>query len=280
MKVVVFVKATPSSEAGQLPTQQLMEEMGQFNKELLNAGLMQSGDGLKPSSQGVRVRFSGTDRIVTKGPFTETNELVAGFWLWEVASLDEAIEWVKKCPNPMLEDSDIEIRPVFEPEDFGEVFTPELQEQENQLLAELSMRKATTQPYLFFHGRCEEALEFYRTTAGARLGMVLRFNESPEPAPAGLIPAGWENKIMHCEFSIGHSLIMASDGCSESGNFAGFRLALTVPTEADAERVFHALAEGGTVEMPLSKTFWSPRYGQLTDKFGVGWMVMVTGTND
>lgn len=277
MKVVVFVKATPGSEAGEMPTQQLMEDMGQYNSELLKAGIIQSGDGLKPSSQGVRVRFSGADRIVTKGPFTETNELVAGFWMWEVASMDEAIEWVKKCPNPMFEDSDIEIRPLIEPEDFGEVFTPELQEKENQMRSELSMRQAQVHSYLFFNGRCEEALEFYRTAAGARVGMVLRFGESPEPAPEGLLPPDWEHKIMHSEFTIGQTMVMASDGCAETPNFAGFRLALTVPTEADAERVFHALAEGGTVDMPLVRTFWSPLYGQLTDKFGVGWMVMVPG---
>jgi PhnB protein len=277
MKVAVFVKATPSSEAGQMPTQQLMEEMGQYNLALLNAGIMQSGEGLKPSSRGVRVRFCGSDRLVVKGPFAETNELVAGFWMWDVASLEDAVEWVKKCPNPMLEDSEIEIRPLMESEDFGEAFTQELQKQENQMRGELALRQATVHSYLFFNGRCEEAMEFYRNAAGARIGMVLRFSESPEPAPEGMVPPGWENKIMHCDFTIGQTMVMASDGCAESPHFDGFRLALTVPTQADANRVFHALAEGGTVDMPLGKTFWSPRYGQVTDKFGVGWMVMVPG---
>ena len=280
MKVAVFVKATSSSEAGQMPTQQLLEDMGQYNLALINAGIMQSGDGLKPSSQGVRVRFSGSERSVTKGPFTETNELVAGFWTWEGASLEEAIEWVKKCPNPMLEDSDIEIRPLYEAEDFGEAFTPELQEQENQMRNELAMRQATVNSYLFFNGRCEEALEFYKTAAGARIGMVLRFSESPDPVPAEMVPSGWDNKIMHCEFTVGQTMVMASDGCAENASFAGFRLALTVPTEADADRVFKALPAGGKVDLPLAKTFWSPRYGQLTDKFGVGWMVMVPGEQD
>jgi uncharacterized glyoxalase superfamily protein PhnB len=124
----------------------------------------------------------------------------------------------------------------------------------------------------------DEAIEFYKTAAGARIGMVLRFSESPEPMPAGtVLPPGWDNKIMHCDFSIGQTIVMASDGCAENPNFNGFRLALTVPTEADADRVFNALAEVGKVDMPLAKTFWSPRYGQLTDKFGVGWMVMVAG---
>lgn len=119
MKVAVFVKATRSSEAGTMPGEQLLAEMGKLNAALVEAGIMKSGEGLKPSSQGVRVRFSGSNRVVTAGPFTETNELVAGFWMWEVDSMQEAIEWVKKCPNPMDVDSDIEIRPCFGVEDFA-----------------------------------------------------------------------------------------------------------------------------------------------------------------
>lgn len=128
MKVMVFVKATRGSEAGEMPSEELITEMMAFNELLVKAGIMLGGDGLKPSSAGVRVHFSGEDRSVVDGPFVETKELVAGYWLWEVGSMQEAIDWVKRCPNPMNEDSDIEIRPVFEPEDFGEAFTPELQE--------------------------------------------------------------------------------------------------------------------------------------------------------
>ncbi len=135
MKVAVFVKATKSSEAGEMPSTELLTAMGNYNEELVNAGIMLSGEGLHPSSQGARVRFSGKNRSVIDGPFTETNELVAGFWMWKVKSLEEAIEWVKKCPNPMLEESEIEIRPVFEAEDFGEAMTPELREQEASLRA-------------------------------------------------------------------------------------------------------------------------------------------------
>lgn len=133
MKVMVIVKATTDSEAGILPDEKLLTDMGNFNEELVKAGVMLSGDGLKPSSQGVRVHFSGKERGVTNGPFTETKELIAGFWIWKVNSMDEAIAWVKKCPNPMPGDSDIEIRPIFEAEDFGEAFTPELREQEQKL---------------------------------------------------------------------------------------------------------------------------------------------------
>lgn len=137
MRVMVMVKATPSSEAGEMPSEQLLTEMGKFNEELVNAGVMLAGEGLHPSSQGKRVRFSGKERMVVDGPFAETKELVAGFWMWKVESMDEAVAWVKRCPNPMLEDSEIEIRRVFEAEDFGEAFTPELREQEDALRARL-----------------------------------------------------------------------------------------------------------------------------------------------
>jgi hypothetical protein len=136
MKVMVFVKATEGSEAGEMPTQELITEMMAYNEELVKAGIMQGGDGLKPSSAGVRVHFSGQNRTVIDGPFAETKELVAGYWLWDVESMQEAIEWVKRCPNPMYEDSDIEIRPVFQPEDFGDVMTPELKEDWERIQAE------------------------------------------------------------------------------------------------------------------------------------------------
>ncbi len=135
MKVIVIVKASKSSEAGALPSEQMLTEMGKFNEELVKAGVMVDGVGLKPSSAGARVHFSGTDRMEVDGPFAETKELVAGFWIWRVKSMREAIDWVKRCPNPMPEDSVIEIRPVFEADDFGEAFTPELREQEAALRA-------------------------------------------------------------------------------------------------------------------------------------------------
>ena len=136
MKVMVMVKATKDSEAGVMPTQELITAMMAFNEELVKAGIMLNGEGLKPSSKGARVHFSGKKRTVIDGPFAETKELVAGFWIWEVKSLAEAIEWVKRCPNPMPGDSDIEIRPFFEAEDFGVEFTPELQAQQERLRAE------------------------------------------------------------------------------------------------------------------------------------------------
>ena len=133
MKVMVMVKATQDSEAGVMPSEQLLTEMGQYNEALVKAGIMLAGEGLHPSSKGARIQFSGSNRTVTDGPFTETKELIAGYWLWQVQSMEEAIEWVKRCPNPMPGDSEIEIRPVFEAADFGEEFTPELREQEERI---------------------------------------------------------------------------------------------------------------------------------------------------
>ena len=138
--------------------------------------------------------------------------------------------------------------------------------------------KTLVQPYLFFGGRCDEAIEFYQKALGAQVEMLMRFNESPDPMPPGMLAEGFAKKVMHSSFKVGEMTLMASDGCAPGdGGFAGFRLALTVPTEADADRFFNALAEGGKVDMPLTKTFWSPRYGMVTDRFGLGWMVMVPG---
>jgi hypothetical protein len=142
---MVLVKATKSSEEGAPPDEQLLREMMQFNEELVKAGIMLAGEGLQPSSKGVRVKFSGKDRTVTDGPFVETKELVAGYWLWEVKSMEEAVAWVKRCPNPMPEESEIEIRPLYTMEDFGEVATPEIREQEERLRAEID-RQHGNQP--------------------------------------------------------------------------------------------------------------------------------------
>ena len=137
MRVMVMVKATEESEAGIMPLTELLEAMGKYNEELVNAGIMKAGEGLHPSSKGKRVAFDGPQRTVTDGPFAETKELIAGFWLWEVKDMAEAVEWVKRCPNPMPGPSEIEIRPLFEAEDFGAEFTPELREQEDRLRAQM-----------------------------------------------------------------------------------------------------------------------------------------------
>ncbi|WP_175973172.1 YciI family protein [Burkholderia sp. BCC1047] len=141
MRVMVIVKATADSESGRLPDTDMLAAMGQFNEALVKAGILLAADGLHPSSRGKRVHFSGRNRTVVDGPFAETKELVAGYWLWQVKSMEEAVEWVKRCPNPMPGDSDIEIRPLYELEEFGDAFTPELQEQEARIVAEMDARQ-------------------------------------------------------------------------------------------------------------------------------------------
>jgi len=138
MRFMVLIKADLNSEAGVMPSEQLLAEMGRFNEALVNASVLQAGEGLHPSSKGARVRFSGQDRTVINGPFPEIRELIAGFWIWKCASLQEAIDWVKRCPNPMLGEAEIEIRQIFDAEDFGEAFTPELREREERLRAQIA----------------------------------------------------------------------------------------------------------------------------------------------
>ena len=140
MRVMVLVKANEESESGVLPSTELLAAMGEYNEELVKAGIMLDGEGLHPSSKGARIQFSGDQRSVIDGPFTETKELIAGYWIWQVRDLDEAIEWAKRCPNPMEGESVLEIRPVFEADDFGDEFTPELREQEERLRGEIEER--------------------------------------------------------------------------------------------------------------------------------------------
>jgi hypothetical protein len=141
MRFMVIIKATKETEAGVMPSEKLLTEMGRYNEELVKAGVMLAGEGLHPSSKGARVKFSGSERTVIDGPFGETQDLIAGFWLWQVKSKAEAIEWVKRCPNPTGEEAEIEIRQVFEAEDFGAEFTPELREQEQRLRAQAAAKK-------------------------------------------------------------------------------------------------------------------------------------------
>jgi hypothetical protein len=141
MRVMVIVKATKDSEAGKMPSEQLLTEMGKYNEELAKAGIMLAGEGLHPSSKSKRVRFSGPNRTVIDGPFSETKELIAGYWLRQVKSMDEAVAWVRKCPNPMPGESEIEIRPVFEAADFGDAYTPEVREQEDRIRAQIEKKK-------------------------------------------------------------------------------------------------------------------------------------------
>lgn len=279
MKVMVMVKASPNSEAGVMPSEALMAAMGSFNEALVEAGIMASGDGLKPSSEGYRVRFDGQERTVTRGPFAETSELVAGYWIWNVSSMEEALEWVKKCPNPMEEEpSDIEIRTFYELEDFAEADTDgEFRDHENALRQQVDMQQAPVTPYLLMGGQCEAAQAYYTQHLGARVEFKMLFNESPDAPPEGMLAPGFENKVMHSSVKLGKQTVMMSDGCSEADKVSNASLAISLTSEDTAHTVFDALADGGKVTMPLTKTFWSPLFGQVTDRFGVSWMVSLPG---
>ncbi|MGD9646230.1 MAG: GyrI-like domain-containing protein [Pirellulales bacterium] len=190
MKVMVMVKATADSEAGVMPSEQLLTEMGNYNEALVKAGIMLAGEGLHPSSRGARVRFAGKERTVIDGPFAETKELVAGFWIWQVKSLEEAIDWVKRCPNPMPGESEIEIRPIFSAEDFGEMLTPELREQEDRLRAQTEKLAASSQ------AASDSGLRSPRFEARQAMtiaGLLVRYNNQTRMN----IPAQWERFVPH-----------------------------------------------------------------------------------
>lgn len=269
MRCVILIKASADSEAGVMPSQELLAAMGQFNEELVAAGLMQAGEGLQPSSKGARVRFAGSERRVIDGPFAETKELVAGFWVWKVDSLAQAIEWVKRCPNPMPGESEIEIRPVFEAEDFGESFTPELREQEERLRERIATQAGVAPvpepsgatPYLTIRG-AGDAIAFYQRVFAAE--QLLRLD-----APDGLL---------HAELKIGPARFMLSEERPQYGALSplslggsGSCIVAYVP-DADAA-VARALAAGARLDMPVQDQFWGDRAGQITDPFGHKWMV-------
>jgi len=280
MRFMVIVKANKDSEAGVLPDTEILTAMGKYNEELVKAGVMLAAEGLHPTSKGLRVRFSGKQRTVTDGPFAETKELIAGFWLWQVRSREEAIEWLKRAPFDG--GTEVELRPVFEAEDFGAALTPELREQEEHLRAQAAGGNGVkpvngmVKPYLFFEGRCEEAIEYYRKVLGAEVKALLRNADSPQPPPPGMLPPGSENKVMHAEFRVGDTTVMASDGmCGGKPVFQGFSVTLEAPNDAEAKRLFQALADGGEVRMPLGPTFFATSFGTAADRFGVRWMVLV-----
>lgn len=273
MRFAVLIKADKNTEAGVMPTQQQLAEMGQFNEELVKAGVMLAGEGLHPSSKGARVRFSGKERRVIDGPFSETTELIAGFWLWQVRSREEAVEWAKRCPNPTGDESEIELRQIFEMADFGAELTPELREQETRLRAQVEAQANApmvdpvppTQgaiPYLIVKG-APEAIAFYRQAFGAT--EVIRLD-----APDG--------SIVHAELNIGSARFMLTEERPQYGALSPKALGGSASSatfyvpDVDAT-VAQAITAGATVDMPLQDQFWGDRSASLTDPFGHKWMV-------
>jgi len=278
MRFMVMIKANRDSEAGVMPSKQLLADMGRFNEELVKAGVMLAGEGLHPSSKGARVNFSGKKRTVVDGPFAETKELIAGFWIWKVRSKEEAIEWVKRCPNPMEGDSQIEIRQVFEAEDFGAEFTPELREQEERLRAQIASQSAAAgagkpkvepvpapdgaTPYLIIRDAAD-AIAYYRKAFGAE--QVVRMD-----APDG--------KVMHAEMKVGRARFMLTEERPQyhalSPQSLGGSASTAVVHVPDVDTVFaRAVEAGAKVTMPLADQFWGDRSGSITDPFGHNWMI-------
>jgi len=273
MRFMVMIKANQDSENGVMPSERLLAEMGRFNEELVKAGVMLAGEGLHPSKKGARVRFSGSKRTVIDGPFAEAKELIAGFWLWQVKSKEEAIEWVKRCPNPMEGESEVEIRQVFEAEDFGAEFTPELRQQEDRLRAQIAGQAASAKvepvpaprgatPYLIIKGAAD-AIAYYQRVFGAEL--VVRFD-----APDG--------KVMHAELAVGPARFMLTEERPEYGARGPLTIggsastAIVYVPDSDAV-VASAVAAGAKITMPLDNQFWGDRTASLVDPFGHNWMV-------
>ena len=247
--------------------------MGRFNEELVKAGVMLAGEGLHPSKKGARVRFSGSKRTVIDGPFAEAKELIAGFWLWQVKSKEEAIEWVKRCPNPMDGNSEVEIRQVFEAEDFGAEFTPELRQQEDRLRAQIAGQAASAKvdpvpaprgatPYLIIKNAAD-AIAYYQRVFGAEL--IVRFD-----APDG--------KVMHAELAVGPARFMLTEERPDYGARGPLTIggsastAIVYVPDSDAV-VASAVAAGAKITMPLDNQFWGDRTASLVDPFGHNWMV-------
>jgi PhnB protein len=281
MRFMMIVKASKDSEAGIMPGEELIAAMTKYNEELVKAGVLLDLSGLQPSSKGARIKFSRGKTIVTDGPFAETKELIAGYWLIQVKSKEEAIEWARRIPAPHGggQEAEVELRQVFELDDFGSCAAVDRARELEKGLAKTKPKgpaHAQIQPYLFFDGRCEEALDFYRRTLGAQVTGLMRFKDNPESCERGRIPPGAENKVLHASVTIGDTTVLASDGqCSGRPSFQGFSLSFTAHDAADAEQRFTALAEGGQVQLPLGKTFFAERFGMVADRFGVPWMIYV-----
>ncbi len=272
MRVMVIVKATDNSEAGVLPSEKLLVEMGRFNQELERAGVLLAGEGLHPSARGKRVRFAGGKRIVTDGPFPETKELIAGFWLWRVESMEQALEWLARCPHPMPgEEAVIEIRPVYEPEDFAPVLTPELRAEEERLRARLeaaaSLSRAAgpgappapakIQAHLWYAREAEEAARFYASIfPDSRVDSVTAI---PTETPSG--PPGSVKVVRFTLF--GQPFMAIAAGPHHEFNDA-ISFVVSCDDQAELDRYWNALLEGGGKPVAC---------GWLVDRYGVRWQL-------
>jgi PhnB protein len=286
MRVMVIRRADPATEAGDPPTQELLVAMARYNEELVEAGVMLSGDGLKPSSHGALVRFREGRPSVVDGPFTEAKELVAGYTMLEVDSLDAAVRWASRWPAIGQEANvELELRPLYELSDFVEGegvdrharLAERMQGDGGSASAGRGGAAPSTDPapeavipYLTFDGNCAEAFRFYHRCLGGTIQMQTH-GESPI---AGEVPADWHDRVLHARLDFGGGVLMGSDApAGRGGPASGFSVSLQYGDPAAAGRAFAALGEGGSVTMPLQQTFWARRFGMLKDRYGIGWMV-------
>lgn len=273
MKFMIIRKADAQTEASVMPGQQLLMDMGRYNESMVNAGVFVDGMGLKPSDCGFRVDFNNGKPMVIDGPFAETKELVAGFTLIEVASREEAVEWVKRWPASDADgNARLEIRQVFEMEDFEQGDGLAV----HQALSErLAKQPRSIGPYLNFNGQCAQAFHYYADVLGGAVEFMMTFGDSPA---SNDVAEHWQEKIMHAHLSLGDQYLMGCD--APEGWYQkpqGFSVQLQVDSAEKAERIFSALAKGGTVHMPMEETFWAKRFGALVDQFDIPWMINYQG---
>lgn len=267
MKFMILVKATPETEAGVMPSDALLEAMGRYNEQLVNAGVMRDGNGLQPSSKGSRIRFAGGDIIVTDGPFAETTELLAGYTLIETATREEAIAWVKRWPA-MDADFELELRQVFTLEDFAPGKGLAVHE---ALARRLALQPDKAAVHLGFSGNCREAFAFYAECLGGQVTFQMSYGESPAAAE---VPPEMHDMLVHAELNLGKLVLMGADAPADQAAAAqGFTVQLEINDPERAEQVFTQLAEGGRIIMPFEETFWALRFGMAMDRFGIPWMI-------
>ncbi|NLW30921.1 MAG: hypothetical protein GXY77_05625 [Fibrobacter sp.] len=273
MKVMILIKADEKYETGTLPDTSLLAQMVKFNEELAKAGILLEGEGLHPSSKGKRIIFDNGKTTVLEGPFSGINQLIAGYWLWKVKSMNEAVEWVKRIPNPAGGYSEVEIRPIFEEKDFGETFTPELKEQEEKIRDRIHLK---TNPYLNFNGNTEEAFNFYKSVFGGEFTDINRYKDMPSSMEQ--VPENEKEKIMHIALPIGSDTVLMGSDITENMNQSltmgnNVYIMLQPENKDNAEKLYRRLSEGGKIEMPLEKVFWGSYFASFSDRFGVQWLI-------
>lgn len=267
MKVMIMRKADADTEQGVMPSEELLQAMADYNEQMLNAGIMLDGTGLKPTSTGVRVQISESGAVVTDGPFAETKELLAGFTMIEVGSMAEAIEWAKKWPK-QDNNATLELRTLYEMEDFAEGAAID----KHKRAAERLVRQPTSMStHLSFNGDCRDAMAFYARVLAGEVTFMLTYAESPMKDE---VDADMQDRILHAELNLGGRTLMGADAPAQMYEKpSGASVQLYYADVAIARQVFDELLEGGSATMPFAETFWAKGFGMLTDKYGIHWMI-------